>query len=350
VKAKCFLMIFLMMFLLFQVMTLSFGAEKRKYPVSLSIKFVHEVMGLNATECSIRLVHVEGSSVNLMVGAGVGSVLFGVSNGTVKHVICQSLNARDARQLAKLPWASRRKLISTAKSLLERYAYSFNQTYCLKLASFLDGIQIKNQTVDVEGFRFKMDVSNYFGYVDFLWGQKFEGKFIGYWNQISLSLDKTGQLTMFHNTWGLYRVATWDIKFTKEQAINETYRLALERLGNWTIWDGHKWVSYNFTGETELKLENVTLAFMPLAQYTLYPCWVVNVIFDPIPDVLRSIGDYGFQATFRADTGELIDSNPMGVIGSLEQAPHFEWLILLSLAVIAIAFTALYIKNTSNQL
>ena len=87
------------------------------------IKFVHEVMGLNATECSIRLVHVEGSSVNLMVGAGVGSVLFGVSNGTVNHVICQSLNARDARQLAKLPWASRQKLISTAKSLLERYAY-----------------------------------------------------------------------------------------------------------------------------------------------------------------------------------------------------------------------------------
>jgi len=45
-------------------MTLSFGAEKRKDPVSLSIKFVHEVMDLNATECSIRIVHVEGSSVN----------------------------------------------------------------------------------------------------------------------------------------------------------------------------------------------------------------------------------------------------------------------------------------------
>lgn len=245
-----------------------------------------------------------------------------------------TLNTLKGASIIKTEYA--KNSLKAVRDLLERYQTNFNVSYCSKLTSLLDKLDVIDQDRRLTSSDADLSVTVREDHVNFRWNCKIDGIEIPK-KTVGLTFEK-GFFRGFVDTWGVTKIGSTTINVSEEEA----RKIALDAAKDYI----------NDLGATVIEIEARLDIYNDMGSgrgdyYTLYPRWSVMLYFD------RTYGNInGYYVAIWTDTGKIFHTDPQGYFGSTSQGPDLRtWVTIMIMLPAAFAIAIiLYKKRSSTRL
>jgi len=217
--------------------------------------------------------------------------------------------------------------LAIARSAINGYQTCLNANYCSKFSQMVStALTTKSLIIEDDTALLKIYHEEDLQSLEQTMAQcfyKIDGKFITPYRSVQISLSKTGLVTRLYDGMGLHRVATTDVKISREEAIN----LAVPYI-----------IAYAKRHQQKVKEINATLEYVSDItsnrgdRFAIYPQWNVFATFD----IINEENVFSYSVLMWADNGKVHHDDPQGSIqNSISDSPN---LFPLLIAIIIVVF------------
>lgn len=236
------------------------------------------------------------------------------------------------------------------KGAIEEYGRLFNAVYCSGLKDMISAA-LQNQVLTVEDNISLLKTSyvetcstllDYRRCTNLQWFKKINNRFADGSQSISMSVSKSGLLTMFVDNLAVFYLSSTDIRISEEEALNITMPYAEA----YSAEHGQKIVSANATLEWHRDLDSSRGD-----DFAIYPRWLVSVTFDSVNEHRV----FAYRASIWADSGQIASKGPQTLFGantmaSRDNGKALLWLIFAAIIAFPVLIClATYSKNRSKK-
>ena len=221
--------------------------------------------------------------------------------------------------------------LEMVKGLLDRYQAYCGASHCGPMRAMLDAVEAnKNVTIVSGNVKFEASYSKVFldwqnctiDTARFTWIYTLNGVEVAH--KCVLLGFENGYLKHFTDKWNLYKIGSYDINLSEEEAIEIAMNAAKNYSWNVSMGGDKPPVTvteFNIVGVSETKLTYGNYIWKKEARdgdpLTLYPGWHIKLYFDK----LYPGNVYGVSVAIWADTGEVSDIRTMFLMGAPDTTP-----------------------------